>query len=96
MIIRRLRLRRLRGLVGPVRVEPRRLEPGATRLSLRPPRMVVDGRCGQVDFLRKSSDATVDVVSGRGGGGSSVELRIGDSIVMVSSSVERATVPCLL
>src|SRR4029078_12631237 len=55
------------------------------------PRMVVDDVLGQVDFLRKVFDATGDVVSGR-----PVELRIGDSLVMVSSSVEREPFPAFL
>jgi len=53
--------------------------------------MVVDDVVGQVDFLRKVFDATGDVVSGR-----PVELRIGDSLVMVSSSVEREPFPAFL
>jgi uncharacterized glyoxalase superfamily protein PhnB len=46
--------------------------------------MVVGDVVGQVDFLRNVFGAVGDVVDGR-----PAELRIGDSLVMVSSATER-------
>jgi PhnB protein len=48
------------------------------------PRIVVDDVVAQVDFLRSVFDATGSVQPGR-----PAEIRIGDSLVMVSPSAER-------
>jgi PhnB protein len=55
------------------------------------PRMVVDDVVAEVDFLRRAFDAAADVVPGR-----PVEVRIGDSLVMVSEAGERALFPAFL
>lgn len=55
------------------------------------PRLVVADVEAQVAFLRSVFGATGDVVGGR-----PVELRIGDSVVMVSSSAERDLFPAFL
>ncbi len=53
--------------------------------------MVVSDVAAQVDFLRKVFGATGDVEPGR-----PAELRIGDSLVMVSSTGERDLFPAFL
>ena len=55
------------------------------------PRIVVDDVAGQVSFLREVFGAAGDVIPGR-----PAELGIGDSLVMVSSSVEREPFPAFL
>lgn len=55
------------------------------------PRVVVDDVLAQVDFLRQVFDATGDVDPGR-----PTEVRIGDSLLMISSSAERAVFPAFL
>ena len=55
------------------------------------PRMVVDDAGGQIDFLRAVFDASGDV---RVDGPS--EIRVGDSLVMVSSAGEREPFPAYL
>jgi uncharacterized glyoxalase superfamily protein PhnB len=55
------------------------------------PRLFVDDVAAQVDFLRKVFAATGDVEPGR-----PVDLRIGDSVVMVSSAAEREPFPGFL
>ena len=48
------------------------------------PRLVVDDVEAQVEFLRATFDAVGDVEPGR-----PAEIRIGDSLILVSSTVER-------
>jgi uncharacterized glyoxalase superfamily protein PhnB len=48
------------------------------------PRLLVDDVPGQVEFLRRVFGATGEIPEGR-----PAELRIGDSVVMVSSASER-------
>jgi uncharacterized glyoxalase superfamily protein PhnB len=55
------------------------------------PRVVVGDADGQVDFLRRVFDATGDVQPGR-----PAEMRIGDSVLMVSSAAERDLFPAFL
>ena len=55
------------------------------------PRMIVADVDGTVAFLRARFDATGDVVPGR-----PAEVRIGDSLIMVSGTGERAAFPALL
>jgi PhnB protein len=55
------------------------------------PRMVVSDVQGAVGFLRAVFDATGDVVEGR-----PAEIRIGDSVVMVSAVGARAAFPAFL
>jgi PhnB protein len=55
------------------------------------PRVVVDDLAGAVAFLRATFDATGDVVEGR-----PAELRIGDSVVMVSPAGDRERFPAFL
>lgn len=55
------------------------------------PRMVVTDVAAEVDFLRAVFDATGEVRSG-----SPSEIRIGDSLVMVSSADERELFPAFL
>ena len=55
------------------------------------PRIVVDDVDAQVRFLRHVFDATGDVDPGR-----PAEIRIGDSLLMISSSVERSVFPAFL
>jgi hemoglobin len=55
------------------------------------PRIVVDDVDAQVRFLRATFDATGDVEPGR-----PVELRIGDSLVMISGTSERDQFPAFL
>ena len=55
------------------------------------PRIVVTDVRGQADFLQAVFDATGDVPSGR-----PAELRIGDSLVMVSPVGDRDLFPALL
>jgi PhnB protein len=55
------------------------------------PRMVVSDVGGEVRFLRDVFDATGDIVSGR-----PVEMRIGDSLLMVTSTRERELFPAFL
>jgi len=54
-------------------------------------RIVVADLDGQVEFLRRTFDAAGDVVAGR-----PVELRIGDSLVMLSEAGERDLFPAFL
>jgi uncharacterized glyoxalase superfamily protein PhnB len=53
--------------------------------------MVVADVAAEVEFLRAVFDATGDVVPGR-----PVEMGIGDSIVMISSTAERDAFPAFL
>ncbi|HEY3606303.1 MAG TPA: VOC family protein [Pseudonocardiaceae bacterium] len=55
------------------------------------PRMVVNDAAAAVDFLRTAFDATGEAPAGR-----PAEVRIGDSLVMVSSAAERALFPAFL
>ncbi len=55
------------------------------------PRMVVDDVDGAVDFLRVVFGATGGVVPGR-----PAEVRLGDSLILVSPAVERAAFPAFL
>ena len=55
------------------------------------PRVVVDDVVAHVQFLREVFDATGDVEQGR-----PTEVHIGDSVIMVSSTDERAAVPGFL
>jgi uncharacterized glyoxalase superfamily protein PhnB len=55
------------------------------------PRMVVDDADAVVAFLRDVFGATCDVVPGQ-----PTELRIGDSLVMVTATGEREAFPALL
>jgi uncharacterized glyoxalase superfamily protein PhnB len=55
------------------------------------PRLVVDDVDGLVAFLRAVFEATGEVVDGR-----PAELRIGDSIVMISPSTAREAFPAFL
>jgi predicted enzyme related to lactoylglutathione lyase len=55
------------------------------------PRMVVGDVGGAVDFLRAVFDATGDVPPGR-----PAEIRIGDSLVMVTQAGQRELFPALL
>jgi len=55
------------------------------------PRIVVTDLAGQVEFLRRTFDADGDELDGR-----PVELRIGDSVLMVSSAGERDAFPAFL
>ena len=55
------------------------------------PRIIVDDLEAAVKFLRECFDATGDVVIGR-----PAEIRIGDSMILVSDTGERAAFPALL
>ena len=55
------------------------------------PRIVVTDVEAQAAFLRRVFDATGEVVAGR-----PAELLIGDSLVMVTSTIERALFPAFL
>ncbi len=55
------------------------------------PRVFVADVDAQVEFLRQTFDATGDVVAGR-----PVELRIGESVLMVSGTGERDLFPAFL
>ncbi|MFE3255248.1 VOC family protein [Nocardia sp. NPDC059091] len=55
------------------------------------PRMVVDDQLAAVEFLRTVFEAVGDVESNR-----PTEVRIGDSLVMVSASGEREAFPAFL
>jgi PhnB protein len=55
------------------------------------PRIVVDDVAGQVQFLRDTFAAVGDAPAGR-----PAELRIGDSLVMISESGERDVFPAFL
>lgn len=55
------------------------------------PRMVVDDVAGAVDSLRACFGAVGEVAAGRPS-----ELRIGDSLIMVSGTEERAAFPAML
>ncbi|MGW5109261.1 VOC family protein [Nocardia sp. NPDC004123] len=55
------------------------------------PRMVVDDQLAAVEFLRTVFEAVGDVESNR-----PTEVRIGDSLVMVSASGEREVFPAFL
>jgi uncharacterized glyoxalase superfamily protein PhnB len=55
------------------------------------PRIVVNDLAGQVEFLRRVFGAAGDIVVGR-----PAELRIGDSLVMVSPATERDAFPAFL
>ena len=55
------------------------------------PRIVVADLTAQVEFLRRSFGATGDVVEGR-----PVELRIGDSVLMITEAGERELFPAFL
>ena len=54
-------------------------------------RVVVADVAAQVAFLRATFDAEGDVVAGR-----PVELRIGDSLMMIAEAGERELFPCFL
>jgi PhnB protein len=53
--------------------------------------MVVSDVAAEVDFLRTVFDAVGDVVPGR-----PAEIRVGDSLIMISSVGEREAFPALL
>jgi PhnB protein len=55
------------------------------------PRIVVDDVEAQAEFLRAVFDASGDVHPGR-----PAEIRIGDSLIMVSSAAERQAFPAFL
>jgi PhnB protein len=55
------------------------------------PRIIVDDVEAAVKFLRECFNGTGDVVDGR-----PAEIRIGDSLIMVSDTRERAAFPALL
>jgi len=55
------------------------------------PRIVTDDVEGLVDFLRTVFDAEAEIVEGR-----PVDVRIGDSIVLVSGAGERDSFPAFL
>jgi uncharacterized glyoxalase superfamily protein PhnB len=55
------------------------------------PRVVVDDVAAQVRFLQDVFAATGDVEPGR-----PAEMRIGDSVIMISSTAERAAFPAFL
>lgn len=55
------------------------------------PRVVVDDVAAQVGFLRQVFDGTGDVEPGR-----PAEVRIGDSVIMISSTAERDLFPAFL
>jgi len=55
------------------------------------PRIVVDDVDGQVEFFRVVFGATVDVAPGR-----PAEVHVGDSVIMISSTAERALFPAFL
>jgi PhnB protein len=55
------------------------------------PRMVVEDAVGAVEFLRAAFGATGEFHAGR-----PAELRIGDSVVMVSSAGDREVFPAFL
>ena len=55
------------------------------------PRIVVDDVAAQVRFLRDVLAATGDLEPGR-----PAEMRIGDSVIMISSTAERAAFPAFL
>jgi PhnB protein len=55
------------------------------------PRLVVSDAAGEVAFLRAVFDATGDVQSGR-----PAEIRIGDSLLLVSAAGEREAHPAFL
>jgi uncharacterized glyoxalase superfamily protein PhnB len=55
------------------------------------PRIVVADVAAQVDFLRHVFDATGDIVPGR-----PAEIRMGDSLIMVSSAEARDLFPAFL
>lgn len=55
------------------------------------PRVVVDDVAAQVRFLREVFAATGDLEPGR-----PAEMRIGDSVIMISSTAERAAFPAFL
>ncbi len=55
------------------------------------PRVIVADAEAQVDFLRAVFEATGDVHPGR-----PAEIRVGDSLVMVSSTAERESFPAFL
>jgi uncharacterized glyoxalase superfamily protein PhnB len=55
------------------------------------PRIVVADVAAQVDFLRQVFDATGDVVPGR-----PAEIRVGDSLIMVSPADDRDLFPAFL
>ena len=55
------------------------------------PRMVVSDAAAAVEFLRTVFDAVGEVQTGR-----PAEVRIGDSVVMVTSAVERELFPAFL
>jgi predicted enzyme related to lactoylglutathione lyase len=55
------------------------------------PRIVVDDVHGQVGFLRAVFSAVGDVEPGR-----PAEVRIGDAVIMISSTVEREAFPAFL
>ncbi len=55
------------------------------------PRMIVDDVHAAVTFLRECFDGTGEVVDGR-----PAEIRIGDSLILVSNTSERDAFPALL
>ena len=55
------------------------------------PRIVVDDVAAQAEFLRQVFDATGDIDPSR-----PVEVRIGDSLLMISSTGERPAFPAFL
>jgi PhnB protein len=55
------------------------------------PRMFVSDVAAAVEFLRTAFDATGEIYPGR-----PAEIRIGDSIIMVSPTIERAFFPAFL
>ncbi|HEX5256231.1 MAG TPA: VOC family protein [Mycobacterium sp.] len=55
------------------------------------PRMIVSDVADEVEFLRACFDASGEIVAGR-----PTEVRIGDSLIMVSDTSERDAFPALL
>jgi uncharacterized glyoxalase superfamily protein PhnB len=74
--------------VGDLLMPSKDLRPGYRSVT---PRIVVDDVAAQVDFLRRVFGATGTVELGR-----PAEIRIGDSLVMVSPTTEREPFPAFL
>src|ERR1700722_12366249 len=74
--------------MGHLFMAPKSSRPGYRTVT---PRIVVDDVQAQVDFLRAVFDGSGDVEPGR-----PAEIRIGDSLVMVSPATEREPFPAFL
>jgi PhnB protein len=79
--------------VGPVAARDFDVPEGQPRAGYRSvtPRIVVDDVAAQVRFLREVFAATGDLEPGR-----PAEMRIGDSVIMISSTAERDAFPAFL